>query len=579
MLNHSLFSSLDNSDKSSILTAVFKNDYTNNLLQSNPQAIDLVLKSKFFSSLPDVEAKNFLKINLDYGIVCNDILMQLTNHSTLLKHFNPELVYNFLYSNTNTIGGVSERIFNTMINSKAFNQLSESEKLSSLIGKQGNILFKLMTNPEVGAFKAVLNSNLSKEVMSTLLNSIDNSMSEVLEGALNYENIAKNMGNIIQSIPNSAVKSLVIERLIGVFPKLFHKDALNFDNYVRPHLSGYQKTTDKDGFSLAYYARSLGDKDILKNLKAAGHQEIMPNGYYIKEFNKHDEYTVKDSTKTAFVLVGMESEKVDTALYSSVISTLHKKGFNVLALNIKNANNAISLDDIKESIIKFNNAFGKSLDLVIIDAHGNNQDNINDAVISLGHNQGVAAADLLKSIVAANQVVSNGSPNPLEVLISSCRGQAAVEKAKSILPQGSHLVTLGEKQIVKGQNITLDTVNLNFNSMINYLYSRSDIKAENFNLKNLVSYYLGNLKIFAGSPTYTDIGENCITTNSDSIILKKLDNLGKQINNDNKATKVIADLCGISVVNLADKEFLVKNPLVAICKDDFTKALNYLKDH
>ncbi|CAL7959869.1 hypothetical protein MIDIC_160006 [Alphaproteobacteria bacterium] len=434
----------------------------------------------------------------------------------------------------------SPNLISSILNNKAVLSLSDVQKLELLSNALGNNFIKhVVTAPKEAAvldaiFNSLLLQNLNSDKLKEFVTEQDQDGKDLIETYCHYVDGTSHIRNLLHATQNHQFKNIIESLIVGSIPKLSH-EAMNILFGALSTDSSFKIAKDLAGFSLAYHIKTTTSKSVATDFINKGYLLHLPKNYTIVDRERWAEYKVEGSDKTALVITGIEVRNSENALYSGLISTLHSKGFNVIAVSGKDGAN---VNDIQAAI----QMFGKKLDFVVIEAHGSrsividsitHQESIIDNSIALGDgaNQHINARDMLRAIVDAN-----GRDNPIDVLLGSCHGQTAINAAKEVLPQGSQFVTLGEDQVINGKGYEVNTENVNYLSFVRYLYLRSDLKAADLDIKTALGHYLTHIKTGAGSPTYTKVGGK-----SESVILSN--DIKNLMHDGIKMQKIVSILC------------------------------------
>ena len=305
-------------------------------------------------------------------------------------------------------------------------------------------------------------------------------------------------GLILSSIVNKstiAIRNEVMRHVLDEFPHYSTSEINTIKNGIIT--TNWSTFKDSDGFSLSYLLKSCGIGSA-HTIMREGYDT--PSGFKVVDQKLYQEFLSPKSRETVIVVNGDDIDQFS-------VSVLHHKGFNVVFFNQK-YNTNLALGDVIKGVKEYKDSHPDyKIKMLMLDAHGGEINLIDQHGKKLGQVDNEMAVSLSPSLGKGTNISTfleqfvQVHSDPIDFVISSCRGQLGIVPAIKYLPVGSKFLALGEYN----KNNVTDTNDANYNGIWSSIARRDDIDISKISAKSILDSYLTNLICYPSSPTYFEI--------------------------------------------------------------------------
>lgn len=359
------------------------------------------------------------------------------------------------------------------------------------------------------------------------------------------------------------IKSEIIKHVLNDFSKYSRED-LDIIKTSIP-MSSWSLFKDSQGFSLQYLFTSCGLNPSNTSLEG----KDTPIGFRLINHKHYQEFTAPQSKEVIVMINGEDT-------YENGVSVLHSKGFNILFFSAKFDKNLV-YEDIFEGIQAYKQTYpDHKIKMLIINTHGH----IIETRLGLDYTSttmGITLSNHPKGQLEINlflQELQKVHAEPLDFIMSSCKGQLASDSALKTLQIGSRFLALGEYNTHK----IVDTADINYQNIWKNLAKRQDLDKTKINAESILHLYLTSITCPPSSPTYFEVKaqDDHTSLRNEAIINKPLniDYLANKIaTTSHPADYITSHICHINSETDMDN-FYIKR-----CKNNLESAWGEVEKH
>ena len=339
--------------------------------------------------------------------------------------------------------------------------------------------------------------NILKPIAKQLLHNIENFAiaEELIDEAINF---AIDVDSNVDSNVIKEIKKCIAPLLIKL---------KTLDNEIIAHFSEEEilNSKDSEGFPLAYYLiQKKAQNSTKESLQTVDFNKNMPQGHNINIKNHSNIHYKTDATqKTIMIITGADH---NGAFDNLVIDAYFKKGYSVISQDHRNETNFCSNNNYYFEYYKNISQLSNDLplvDILFLKLHGNVSKGAHSIKLDDNWCKSLRTSKYIKDLAESL------NEKPIKIVLTSCKGQAALLDSIDVLPENSEMLTISEYRESDKGLIDINNDSGISRNYIKNLNQRSDLNAKDgIELDDIAILTIKGYSSQKPSPAYAKKGAN-----------------------------------------------------------------------